>query len=73
LNLIERLWKFICKTIFKDKYRSTFAQFREVVDGFFANLDQYREELSTLLTEKFERIPAAWQAPQGAGQLHLSF
>ncbi len=63
LNLIERLWKFMRKTIFKDKYRSTFAQFREVVDSFFANLDQYREELSTLLTEKFERIPSAWQTP----------
>ncbi len=62
LNLIERLWKFMRKTIFKDKYRSTFAHFREVVDGFFANLDQYRNELAMLLTEKFERIPPAWQA-----------
>lgn len=62
LNLIERLWKFMRRKFFKDKYRSTFAKFRNKLDDFFASLDKYRDELATLLTEKFELIPSAWQA-----------
>ena len=63
LNLIERLWKFMRKKFCKDKYRSTFAKFKAQLDVFFANLDKYRGELATLLTENFELIPSAWQAP----------
>jgi len=63
LNLIERLWKFVRKKFCKDKYRSTFAKFREQLDDFFANLDQYRAELATLLAEHFELVPSIWQAP----------
>ena len=66
LNLIERLWKFTRRKFFKDKYRSTFAKFKEQLDEFFANLDKYRDELATLLTEKFELIPSVWQAPDAA-------
>jgi transposase len=66
LNLIERLWKFMRQKFCKDKYRGTFAQFRTELDTFFADLDQYRSELSTLLTEKFELIPSVWQAPSVA-------
>jgi len=63
LNLIERLWKFMRKKFCKDKYRSTFAKFKAQLDGFFANLDEYRNELATLLTENFELLPSVWQAP----------
>lgn len=63
LNLIERLWKFMRKKFFKDKYRSTFDKFKEKLDSFFANLDQYQAELATLLTEKFELVPSVWQTP----------
>jgi transposase len=63
LNLIERLWKFMRKKFCKDKYRSTFAQFRAQLDGFFAGLDEYRSELAALLTENFELLPSVWQAP----------
>lgn len=66
LNLIERLWKFMRRKFFKDKYRSTFAEFRKKLDGFFANLDKYRDDLSTLLTEKFELVPSVWQSPDVA-------
>jgi transposase len=62
-NLIERLWKFMRKKFCKDKYRSTFAQFRAQLDGFFAGLDEYRNELAALLTENFELLPSVWQAP----------
>lgn len=64
LNLIERLWKFMRRTFFKDKYRSTFAKFREKLDDFFANLDSYRDELASLLTENFELVPSVWQVPK---------
>jgi len=63
LNLIERLWKFMRRKFFKDKYRSTFAKFKKKLDDFFAELDKYKDELSTLLTENFELIPSTWQAP----------
>lgn len=63
LNLIERLWKFMRRTIFKDKYRVTFAEFKQRVNDFFIGLDEYANELATLMTENFELIPAVWQAP----------
>ncbi len=61
LNPIERLWKFVRKKFFKDKYRDTFAKFRTQLDHFFANLDQYRDELASLITENFELFPGSWQ------------
>lgn len=63
LNPIERLWKFVRKMFFKDRYRDTFAKFCTQLEAFFANLDQYRKELTTLLTENFELIPEGWQRP----------
>lgn len=42
LNPIERLWKFVRKYFFKDKYRSTFANFCTQLQKFFANLDPFR-------------------------------
>lgn len=66
LNLIERLWKFMRKKLFKDKYRSTFAKFKKSVIAFFVGLDEHRDKLATLLTEKFELVPSVWQAPNMA-------
>jgi transposase len=66
LNLIERLWKFMRKKFCKDKYRSTFAKFKTQLDDFFAGLDAYRNELASLLTEKFELVPSLWRAPDVA-------
>ncbi len=63
LNPIERLWKFVRKKFFKDKYRDTFAKFCQQLKEFFADLEQYRDELVSLLTENFELIPAGWQIP----------
>ena len=61
LNPIERLWKFVRKKFFKDKYRATFATFCQQLDDFFANLDQYRDALASLITENFELFPGSWQ------------
>ena len=62
LNPIERLWKFVRKRFFKDKYRDSFDKFCTQLLDFFAHLDAYADELSSLLTENFERLPALWHA-----------
>jgi len=62
LNPIERLWKFVRKEFFKDKYRETFAAFRTQLDDFFAHLDQYRDRLRSLITTNFELVPEGWQS-----------
>jgi len=66
LNPIERLWKLVRKRFFKDKYRDTFAKFCAQLGSFFADLDQYRDELVSLLTDNFELIPEGWQVPPSA-------
>jgi len=50
-------------TFFKDKYRDTFAKFCTQLADFFAHLDQYRDELASLLTTNFELAPEGWQTP----------
>ena len=62
LNPIERLWKFVRKHFFKDKYRSTFADFCTQLDKFFDDIDIYREQLQSLITQNFELLPSAWKA-----------
>jgi transposase len=66
LNPIERLWKFVRQEFFKDKYRATFAQFCLQLDAFFAQLDQYRDQLASWVTTNFELVPANWQIPASA-------
>lgn len=53
LNLIERLWKFMRKTILYNKYYEKFADFKMAVMQFFENIAQHRVKLSTLLTKNF--------------------
>jgi len=66
LNPIERLWKFVRKEFFKDKYRDTFATFCQQLADFFTNIDQYRAQLASLLTENFELVPDGWQTPSSS-------
>lgn len=58
LNLIERLWKFMRKTILYNKYYEKFADFKVVVMRFFENIDQYNDKLCSLLTKNFQIIGA---------------
>jgi transposase len=58
LNLIERLWKFMRKTILYNKYYEKFADFRAEVMRFFENIAEYNDKLSTLLTKNFQSIGA---------------
>jgi transposase len=53
LNLIERFWWLFKKTAIHNEYFATFADFRAAVEEFFARLDNYRDEIESLITDKF--------------------
>jgi transposase len=52
LNLIERLWKFLRKKAF-NRWHVTFEGMQAAVAGVLDRLGDYRDELSTLMTERF--------------------
>ncbi len=56
LNLIERLWKFFYKKKLYNKYYDTYDKFKTTCLSFFENIQEYKEELRTLLTENFQII-----------------
>jgi transposase len=61
LNLIERLWKFLRKKAFQ-RWHKTFDELQGAVAGVLDRLGEYRDELSTLMTERFAIVevePAA--------------
>jgi transposase len=61
LNLIERLWKFLRKKAFQ-RWHKTFDELQGAVAGVLDHLGDYRDELATLMTERFaivELEPAA--------------
>jgi hypothetical protein len=45
LNLIERFWWLLKKEAIYNEYFPTFAGFRAAMEAFFANLDDYRDEV----------------------------
>jgi transposase len=57
LNIIERLWKFFHQKITWNHYFETFKEFRNQTLRFFKNLDKYKPELDTLLTDNFQLLP----------------
>lgn len=58
LNLIERLWRFFHQKVTWNHYFETFEEFKRTTLTFFKNLTQYEKELSTLLTDNFQLLPA---------------
>jgi transposase len=56
LNLIERFWWLFKKTAIYNEYFPTFAEFKASVEGFFTRLDNYRNEIESLITDKFHFI-----------------
>ncbi len=58
LNIIERLWLFFHQKILYDKYYETFPEFKKAVLNFCQNIDIYRKELKSRLTDSFQTIPA---------------
>lgn len=58
LNLIERLWKFIKKKILYNKYYEKFDVFKKTTLGFVEDIQQYKHELDSLLTNNFQLLNA---------------
>jgi transposase len=56
LNLIERLWKFLYKKLSDCRRYNKFADFQNAVLGFLDKIALQKEELVTLMTEKFNVI-----------------
>ncbi|MDR1479150.1 MAG: transposase [Planctomycetaceae bacterium] len=54
LNVIERLWKFFKKKILYNRYYEKFDDFLSACKGFLRYKKKFRDELRTLLTEKFQ-------------------
>ena len=52
LNLIERLWKFLRKKAL-NRWHKTFEEMQAAVAEVLDRLGDYRDELSTLMTERF--------------------
>jgi transposase len=52
LNLIERLWRFLRKKALS-RWHVTFEAMQGAVAGVLDHLGDYRDELSTLMTERF--------------------
>jgi len=58
LNVIERLWKFFKKKVIYNSYYAEFAVFRKYCLNFFKNIEKFRTELQTLMTDNFQLIQA---------------
>jgi transposase len=54
LNLIERFWKFLKRKVARNRYYTSFMEFRSAVQKVLNNIPAYREELSTLMPERFQ-------------------
>ena len=54
LNLIERFWKFLKRKVARNRYYTTFAEFRSAIQKVLNNIAAYRDELSKLMTERFQ-------------------
>ena len=56
LNLIERLWKFMHKHVTNNQYYERYENFKYSILSFLKNIDNYKDELNTLLTFKFQKL-----------------
>jgi transposase len=57
LNLIERLWKFLRKHALQ-QWHATYEAMQAAVARVLDRLEDYQEELTTLMTERFHLVPA---------------
>lgn len=58
LNLIERLWRLMKASVLRHYY-PTFDEFQEAVRHFFNHLDNFADELRSLMTENFQILNSA--------------
>ncbi len=54
LNLIERLWKFMKKTVINTRFYPNFKDFKNAINHFFDSIDDYKNELSSFIGQKFQ-------------------
>ena len=55
LNLIERLWKFVKKSVLNSRHQGSFAAFRQSIDQCLEELPStHRSAIQTLMTLKFQ-------------------
>lgn len=57
LNLIERLWRLFHQKVTYNQYYETFPKFKESCLNFFQNIQLYRKEMKSLLTDNFQLVP----------------
>ena len=67
LNLIERLWKFLRKEALQ-KWHATFEDMQQAVADVLDNLDRYKSELASLMTERFHLSPRVEAVVVGVGR-----
>lgn len=56
LNLIERFWHFMKRKVLFNRAYEKYALFRQAFIDFLKSLDQYANELSSLITDRFNFI-----------------
>jgi transposase len=56
LNLIERFWRFAKEKLVKNSYCPKYKVFRAKVFSFLNHVDQYADELRTLMVENFQIV-----------------
>ncbi len=56
LNIIERLRKFFKKKKTYNEYYEKVSVFKKESMGFFQNIEKFKSELQTLMTDNFELI-----------------
>lgn len=56
LNLIERLWRLVKGKLVKNRYYEKYKTFRAHVFRVLNHMEQYVDELKTLITENFQLI-----------------
>ena len=54
LNIIERLWKFAKKQVLYGRYYPNPAHFHQAITSFFDQMDIHQNQLTSLLTLKFQ-------------------
>ncbi len=54
LSLIERLWTFFKKKVLYNQYHENIKTFRSACINFFRNIDQYSDEITSLMNDEFE-------------------
>jgi transposase len=67
LNLIERLWKFLRKEALQ-RWHPSFEAMQQAVADVLDNLPRYREQLETLMTERFHLTPVVSTIVVGVGE-----